>query len=98
MKGNQVKRKTLIAALLVVSMPLVMAAECGTSGTTAPKTGTVVGIVPGSAACADHGTATTAVTYQPDGVDKHGSRWPHALLCVTPDTASTLAVGGRVQG
>jgi hypothetical protein len=97
-KGNQVKRK-LLAVLFVVAMPFTMAAECeGGNGTVAPKVGTVVRIEHGSKACADSPTHTTAVTYQPDGVDRHGSRWPHGLICATPAVAANLTVGGRVQG
>lgn len=93
------KRK-LLAVLFVAAIPFTVAAECegGSNGTVVPKVGTVVRIEHGSKACSDSPTHTSAVTYQPDGVDRHGSRWPHGLICAKPDVAANLAVGGRVQG
>lgn len=84
----------------VASLPLTIgASECGTGGpTTVPKVGEVVSITPGSAACLDRGAASVGVLYQPDGRDPQGDAWARSVLCVTPEAAAGLTVGGRVQG
>lgn len=95
------KRPLRSAALIVtvVALPLATAAGCPNGKQpNAPKVGVVQEITPNSNACLDQGTRSVGVLYQPDGVDKNGAAWPWSLLCVTPETAGQLAIGGRVQG
>ena len=86
----------LVLGALVLPFVLTACPETE-SGTVAPTEGVIVRVTPASVACADKGAATVAVTYQPDGRDAHGSVWPHALACVTPQAATELAEGGRFK-
>lgn len=84
-------------ALAVVLLPFTMAADCGGGGNNAPKEGVITQITPDSVSCGDRVPNTVAVLYQPDGKDQDGKAWPVSLVCVTPDAARGLVVGGRVQ-
>lgn len=97
---RSVKKRVLVAAVSLVVMPLTMASMCNSGGgpNTLPKSGVILEITPGSVACADQQPRTVAVRYTPDGTDPKGAPWPTGLLCVIPETAKNLAVGGRVQG
>lgn len=93
-----ISTRSAALALGALVLPFVLTAcpEPG-GGDTAPKEGIVKQLVPGSAACLDKGTASVGVQYQPDGKDAAGQPWPQTVACVTPETATGLAVDGRFQ-
>jgi hypothetical protein len=90
--------RSLLVLAAALALPLT-ATACREGGpTTTPKAGVVQTITPGSAACLDKGARSTGVTYQPDGLDQFDKPFPTSVLCVTPEVAANLTVGGRVQG
>lgn len=91
--------RSLLVLASALAIPFTMTA-CREGGgpTTTPKSGVVESITPGSAACLDRGARSTGITYQPDGLDQYDKPFPTSVLCVTPEVAANLAVGGRVQG
>jgi hypothetical protein len=83
-------------ALLVLALPLT---ACGNRGVRPPKTGKIIEVTYGSAACLDERTDTgtqrsVAVRYTPAGTDHQGDAWPDTFACVTIGQAEKYEVGG----
>lgn len=93
-----ISSRTAVLLLCGLVLPFTLTA-CPTpgAGKSAPKTGVITQLVPGSAACLDQGTASVAVQYQPEGKDAKGAHWPATVACVTPEAATALVLGGRFQ-
>lgn len=93
-----ISTRSAALALGAFVLPFVLTACPGAGdGATAPKSGVISQITPGSAACQDKGVASVGVLYQPDGKDANGFPWPSTVACVTPEAATTLTAGGRFQ-
>lgn len=92
------KKTTKLALIMSTIVLLPIASACDLKAS-APKTGKITSVSPGSAACYDEQNdsgprRSVAIEYQPAGTDKNNQPWPLTFACVTPDDATKYRVEG----
>ena len=92
---KKITRFTLIVSAITL-LPAVAACEFKAS---APETGKITSITPGSAACYDEQSdsgprRSVSIEYRPAGTDKNNQPWPLTFACVTPDDSTKYRVEG----